>query len=346
MSRWTRSHVQMILKTLMLFLIPAAGWAEQDMIITKSGDRLVGEIKNLKRGWLTFEADYADNDFIIDWDKVKYLESKNFFKFGTTDRRTLTGSFRTDPADSSRIIIEAADGPVSVSFLDLVTLESVKTTFWDRLSASFDFGYSLTKANNQQQTTVGGIFGYKSDKSSATVSLQAVNSSQDSADRSRKGELDLSYSYMFVSNWYAVTAAGFETSDEQQLDLRSTIGGGIGTLLVATQRMDLGVSAGVNYVNEHFTESDLGTVNSAEAFGQVEYNAFDIGPVSFLTEASVYPSLTQDGRVRTKVKADLKWELPLNLTFKLSFTHNYDTKPPNEATKTDYVFSTTVGWEL
>ncbi len=346
MSRWTRLRVQMVLKALLLFLIPTAGWAGQDTVVTKSDDRLVGEIKSLKRGWLLLEADYGDNDFIIDWDKLKYVGSKNFFKFGTTDRRTITGSFRTDPADSSRFLIEGADGPVSVSHDDLVTLESVKTTFWDQLSASFDFGYSLTKANNLKQTSVGGMFGYKSDKSTATISLQGVNSSQDNAGRSRKGELNLSYSYMFVSSWYAVAAAGFETSDEQQLDLRSTVGGGIGTLLLATQRMDLGLSAGVNYVNERFMQSDLGTVNSAEAFGRVEYNAFDVGPLSFFTGGSVYPSLTQEGRVRTKIKADLKWELPLNLTFKLSFTHNYDTKPPNEATKTDYVFSTTVGWEL
>jgi putative salt-induced outer membrane protein YdiY len=330
----------------MLLLIPMTGWATQDLIVTKSGDRLVGEIKNLRRGWLTFEADYGDNDFIIDWDKIKYLESAGYFTFGTTDRRTLTGSFRTDPTDSSRILIEGADGPVSVAYLDLVTLESVKTTFWDQLSASIDFGYSLTKANNLRQTTVGGMIGYKSDKSSAVITLQGVNSSQDDVDRSRKGDLNLSYSYMFVSSWYAVVGAGFETSDEQQLDLRATIGGGVGTLLVATQRMDLGLSAGVSYVNERFMKSDLGTVNSAEAFGRVEYNAFDIGDVSFFTEVSAYPSLTQEGRVRTKFKADLKWELPMSLTFKLGFTHNYDTKPPNAATKSDYVFSTTVGWEL
>jgi putative salt-induced outer membrane protein YdiY len=345
MSR-TRLRTRLILNTLMLFLVPIVGWASQDIIVTRSGDRLVGEIKSLKRGWLMFEADYGDNDFIIDWEKIRYLESKAFFTFGTTDRRMLTGSFRTDPADSSRILIEGAGGPVSVPAVDLVTLESVKTSFWDQLSASFDFGYSLTKANNLKQTTVGGMFGYKSDKSSATISLQGVNSSQDNADRSRKGDLSLKYSYMFVSSWYALAAAGFETSDEQQLDLRSTVGGGVGTLLLATQRMDFGLSGGVNYVNERFMQSDLGTVNSAEAFGKVEYNAFDIGPLSFYTGASVFPSLTQEGRVRTKIKADLKWELPLSLTFKVSFTHNYDTKPPNDATKSDYAFSTTVGWEL
>ncbi|RPH74626.1 MAG: hypothetical protein EHM80_17640, partial [Nitrospiraceae bacterium] len=181
MSFWTRLRVQIVLRAPMLLLIPAAGWAAQDTVITKSGDHLVGEIKSLKRGWLVFEADYGDNDFIIDWDKLHYLGSKSFFKFGTTDRRTLTGSFRTDPADSSRLLIEGADGPVSVSQEDLVTMESIKTTFWDQLSASFDFGYSLTKANNLKQTSVGGMFGYKSDKSTATISLQGVNSSQDNA---------------------------------------------------------------------------------------------------------------------------------------------------------------------
>ena len=244
MPRYCRIHALMVLPTLMLFLIPAAVRAGQDIIITRSGDRLVGDIKNLKRGWLTFEADYGDNDFIIDWEKIKFLESNDFFTFGTTDRRTLTGSFRTDPADSSRLLIGGADGPVSVSYQDLVTLENIETSFWDQLSASLDFGFSLTKANNLQQTTVGGLIGYKSEKSRVSLSLHGVNSSQDNAGRSRKGDLSLGYSYMFVSSWYAVAAAGFETSDEQLLDLRSTIGGGVGTALIATQRMDLSAVRG------------------------------------------------------------------------------------------------------
>lgn len=341
-----QQRVPTVLVTLMIALIPITVSVAQDVVVTRSGDHLAGEIKSLKHGWITFEADYGDNDFIIDWDEIRYLESQDFFTFRTTDGQRFTGSFRTDPADSSYLLIKGPQGSVAVHRQDLVEMENVETSFWDQLSASFDFGYSLTKANNLRQTTLGGKIGYRSERSYANISLQGVNSAQDNADRSRKGDLNLRYSYLFLSNWYAVASAGFETSDEQQLDLRSTVGGGVGAILLSTQRMDMTLSAGIGYVNERFLGSDLGSVNSAEAFGKLEFNAFDIGDLSLLTEASVYPSLTQKGRVRSKVTADSKWDLPLSLTFKLSFTFNYDTKPPNEATKSDYVFSSTVGWEL
>ena len=41
----------------------------QDVVITTSGDRLVGEIKSVEKDVLTLETAYSDADFKIEWDE-------------------------------------------------------------------------------------------------------------------------------------------------------------------------------------------------------------------------------------------------------------------------------------
>ena len=40
----------------------------QDVVITTSGDRLVGEIKRVEKDVLTLETAYSDSDFKIEWE--------------------------------------------------------------------------------------------------------------------------------------------------------------------------------------------------------------------------------------------------------------------------------------
>src|SRR6478672_3270615 len=44
--------------------------AAQDVVVTTTGDRLVGEIIRVDKDVLTFSTGYSDADFKIEWDKV------------------------------------------------------------------------------------------------------------------------------------------------------------------------------------------------------------------------------------------------------------------------------------
>ena len=50
-------------------------YAAKDVVITTTGDRLVGEIKRVEKDVLTLETDYSDSDFKIKWEKVASIES-------------------------------------------------------------------------------------------------------------------------------------------------------------------------------------------------------------------------------------------------------------------------------
>jgi hypothetical protein len=59
-----------------------------------------------------------------------------------------------------------------------------------------------------------------------------------------------------------------------------------------------------------------------------------------------YPGITEWGRVRTDFNFDLKYEFVFDFFVNLGFTLNFDNQPVEGADKVDYIFQTTVGWEL
>ena len=92
----------------------------------------------------------------------------------------------------------------------------------------------------------------------------------------------------------------------------------------------------------YFDEASNG--NSAEAIAGIELNGFNLGDLNLLTRYIVFPSLTDSGRVRMDFTTDLKWDLPKDLYFSMGFSTNYDSRPPADTPKNDYIYSSSVGW--
>ena len=82
----------------MAVFVGAAGVAYgQDIVVTTSGDRLVGEIKSVEKDVLTLETAYSDSDFKIEWEEIASIESNRQFLVETFDGRRLSGSLTLDP---------------------------------------------------------------------------------------------------------------------------------------------------------------------------------------------------------------------------------------------------------
>ena len=49
--------------------------AAEDVVITTTGDRLVGEIKRVEKDVLIFGTDYSDTDFKITWERSRRFKA-------------------------------------------------------------------------------------------------------------------------------------------------------------------------------------------------------------------------------------------------------------------------------
>jgi hypothetical protein len=331
---------------LFLVALTGPGNAQNDTIWSRSGDMLIGEIKSLENGVLMFDAEYADQDFHIEWSEIRQLISERSFLIILTDGRRLNGNIFSHPGNMPRVRITNMSGVwVTGSLLDITSLTPVEKTFLGRLDASIELGFNLTKANNVRQFTTRSYLGYTADIWRTKGSLDVIRSSQDSVAPTKRTDGMLEASIFFNRSWFLSLSNNFLQNDEQLLKLRSTTNLSVGHLLINTHRAYWGVGIGSAYNFESFTSEDP-VEKSIEALVATELNLFAYDDLSLNTSLRVYPSISVRRRVRSDIKFDLKYDLPLDFFIKLGFTHNYDNQPVEGASTGDYIIQTTFGWEL
>src|SRR4029078_773153 len=87
--------------------------AAQDVVLTTTGDRLVGEIIRVEKDVLTFSTGYSDADFKIEWDKIASLESNRQFLVETFDGKRLSGSLTLGPKTKGAVLVAGTSVPLA-----------------------------------------------------------------------------------------------------------------------------------------------------------------------------------------------------------------------------------------
>ncbi|MBP1647159.1 MAG: hypothetical protein H6Q30_604 [Bacteroidetes bacterium] len=338
----TPHHVFCLFLSLMLTVaVPLFG--QTDSLVFKNGDVMVGELKSMDRGVAIVSTNYSDTDFKISWLEVRRVHAKKSYVVTTSDDRQYFGILHSK--SDGKVSVRTAQGDTVESTIDnVVYLNPVEGTFLEKLSATIDVGFSLTKANDLRQFTVGGAIGYNEQKWSTDIVLNFLNSTQDNVDPIRRNEGTLNYRNNLTNTWYAMATLSALTNTEQKLDLRFSTQLVGARYLMRTNSGYLGVKAGVSRNFEKYS-SATGDRNTWEGVLGAELNLYNAGDLSLVTTAASYPSFTESGRWRVDISCDGKYDLPLDFYIKLGVSFNYDNRPAAGASQSDYVFQTGFGWE-
>jgi len=317
-------------------------FAQPDSLVFKDGSYLAGEIKSMDRGALLIETNFSKDDFKVEWSEIEEIYTTSLFLLSTTDGRRLYGTVTT--SDAKDLIIQLLDGTeVRLPVEDVIYIKSVDQSFLDRFYAGIDLGFTLTKARNQRQFSFRSRAGYLAERWSLDATLNNIVSSQDDVEDIERGDGNITLKYVLPHEWFVIAQNDFLYNTEQLLDLRSNAMLGIGKYLIRTNQLYWSVFTGVSYNIENYegTENDR---RSGESWLGSELNLYDIEDFSLLTNVIVYPSLTENRRVRVDYRIDLKYDLPFDFYIKTGFTLNYDNQPIEGATRSDYIWQTTFGW--
>lgn len=338
--------MKIILSFILLILSTENLLAISDSLVVSNGDVLVGEIKSMERGVLVMETDYSDSDFKIEWNNVIEFHSKRNFIVTLSEGQRYYGKIKSDPSNSGKVVITEADIEHQANLIDIVYLDAVKKDVLSRLSASIDLGFSYTKANNLRQISTRTYLGYLNEDWSTDVTFDAVRSAQDNVDETKRTDASVGFRYFLPADWFLYASLNLLQNDEQKLKLRTSPSTGIGNYFIRSNSLYFGGALGAAWTNEEFNDSAQTHRSSAEGVVGIELNLFNMGDLSLLTNLTVYPSLTESGRVRADFKFDIKYDLPLEFYIRFGYTLNYDNKPVEGAAESDYVLQTSFGWEL
>ena len=316
--------------------------AAKDVVVTTSGDRLVGEIKGVENDVLTLSTEYSDADVKIKWDKIASIESDRQFLVETFDGKRVSGALKADAQKKAAVVVAEAD----VRLPDVSMVQPFERGFWSRFDAALDFGYSLTKTNSAKQLSLGGNLAYRDERNLDSLFVNVFRSSQANAPETQRWDLGNDFRHLLGTRWYVNTTQDLLNSEEQGLDLRTTIGGGAGRYLFRSGSQYLAAGGGLAWTNENYTDPAQPSENSAEAYLGTEFMTEKLKVTDLLTRFSYYPSLTISGRQRVNFRFDLDFNLPGDWYLRVGFFDNYDSRPPAGFSENDYGWSNAFGFEF
>jgi hypothetical protein len=149
-----------------------------------------------------------------------------------------------------------------------------------------------------------------------------------------------------AKNYVVIALSDLLKSDEQQLALRATLGGGAGKILKRTEASRIVVVGGAVWIHERYETGGTPVFNSADAMAGAILEYFRFKTTNLSATVFAYPGLSDIGRVRVDSKAAIKYELIKNLYLNFSVYINYDSRPPRPTSKSDYGASSSIGWSF
>jgi len=316
----------------------------RDTLRTAMGDMLVGELKELSLGKVTFDTE-ATGKMSVKWDHVIDIRSPRFFRVELADGRLIFGSLGAD--SSRRVLLVIGDSAVTETpFGAVFTISEIKIGFWSRFYISVSLGVSYTKASDVGQLSLSGSSRLPRDLDLATLNFSFISTSTADEDPAQRNDVTLQNLWYLGYGWFASTSLRYQRNTELGLAARYSAGLGGGHYLVQDVDQYFYLVAGLNGTREQGGTSDLKPWNLEAATG-LQYSLFryDDPEISLLTYLNAYPNLTTWGRVRVDFEVKLRWEIFNKFYWEFQVYNNFDNRPPSgEGTKNDYGIVLSIGW--
>jgi putative salt-induced outer membrane protein YdiY len=319
-----------------------------DIIIMKNGDRLTGEVKRLEQGVLYVQTDYFSGSVGLDWLQVEKVESKATFQIVLSDGKRLIGTISKveSRAAPGKDVIVSADGiEVPIPATDVVQIDSQKQSFWRQLKGSINLGYNYTSGNNQSSLSSAADAEYDTAHWAAGSSYTASYSGQTGGTSTNLFEVQ-SFAQRFLNrNSLLLGITDFLHSSQQDLELRSTLGGGYGRYFIRNNQVQWKWLIGTDFTRASYQSGQAQpTQQNAELLLGTEYDLFHFDRYTLQAQLLVFPGISDAGRVRFTTNDTFGIKLSNNFRLNFSFWDNFDSRPPLNAKKNAQGISTGVGW--
>ena len=320
---------------------------DTDVVVFLDDNRLIGEVRGLERGKLSFNTD-STGTIAIEWLDVKKVVSRQRFEVSLANGDRYFGIL-VEPTQPGTMALDSGFEQRTLSLEDVVGLAEIERTLLEGLELDLSLGYQYTKASDITQLIFGSDMRGRREQRYWQANIDANSSSSSDTEASQRIKADTQLTFLRPERWYWSGLLLFETNDEQGLDLRSSIGGGRGRILRQSNRKLFRLLGGLVLTKEHVQSPDEEAEDEkveGVLAGEFEWFRFDEPELDVTTRVSLFPDLSDIGQFRTNLDVDFKWEVFSDLFLSFSIYHTHNSDPPNDGTQNDYGFSTNVGWEF
>ena len=332
--------------------IDASAKRKDDRLVLENGDQLTGEIKKLEQGTLSFKADYMLSAMDVDWRRVQALQSQDEYQVVLASGLHVTGTIERRPDGSFTISSRSGGAPMTYDWSDVLGMLPVEASFWNQLTGNLDSGFSYTSGDSQTQFSASGTLGYFAERYSVGFSGSSTFSGQESGTSTTRNTIEAIGQINVRPKWYTLGLVTLLSSEQQDLNLRTTLGGAVGRWLMRTDHTSLTLYGGIAYNHEEYAVPPDPSQPGSEVTDNIEgligssYSFVRFKSTNIVSRFTLFPGLTTLGRVRLQYAPTLNLEIANNLYWSFTLYENYDSKPPVNANKNDFGVTNSLGWKF
>ncbi len=306
----------------------------KDTLFFRNGSIVLGEVKTIKLGVITFDPDDA-NDITVQLIKLKTISAKGvIFRIENTADHVFYG--RLVPSSKTGFVtILTAKDTVQQEMEKISVLYPFKDAFLDRFSGNVGMGYTYTKSSNFGRINFDLSAKYVTRKDEITFGAAGIYSLTDTTFSRDQEDVNFKYNYYLDPTWFVTAFISYQRNLELGIRKRYQQGAGIGNKFITTRHVYGWLRTGVA-INQQTSTDDVKSGTLTELFGQLQFNffRFTMPEISLDFSETFYYSLSQKDRIRNGGQTNLTWELIHDFNLNLGLYNNYDSKPPASAAGT------------
>ncbi len=321
---------------------PVTDSVKSDILVLRNGDRVTGEFRQLQRGIVTFKTDAASTIY-IKWPRVVTARTEKTFEIVMADGSTHLGSLpELGEAGRLKILIESRTFDVALD--SVVEMVRIKKTVWERLDGNVSAGLDFTQQESKLDLNLSTSIDYNVAHNRFGLDLSGTFTRQDAVDDIRRGNAAALYARELSKTWFWAGGADAQSNSQLSLDYAWSIGTGPGRYLVRTNRVMLGSWIGLYYRTEQYEAEDQRTTLPLSLTTDFQWFVWSGLSTDVSSRLVISPILDDSGRWQITFVSSLSRELVSSLYLSIGVTEIYDSRPPAEANKNDFSFTSSLGW--
>ena len=344
--RWRKPFLTCLF---LCFFLPAG---RADQLQLKNGDRVSGHIIKKDGKSLTIKTESL-GAIVTPWDQVDSMVLDKPIHITLQDGRALQGliTIKGDKAE-----VSSPEGKIEVKTADILSLRNddeekafqrLRHPGWGELwKGTGTIGFAGTAGNAKTLTFTTGISADRATRTDKTAlyfnlikaSARIGNESKDTAEAVRGG---LSYGHDVNARLFFSVFNDYEYDRFQNLDLRVTLGGGLGFHAWKTARSRMDLVAGGAYTRSSFSTPEIR--ESGEIYWGDEYSLQINSATSLIQSYRMFNDITHTGMYRVNFDIGLNTKLFKWLSWNVSLSDRYLSDPAPGRKTNDFLYTTGLG---
>ena len=333
---------KVIVFTMVALCVLMIGAVMADEINLKNGDRLSGKIVTMGDGNLVLETSFADK-ITIEWDEVAGFKTDSAIDLVLTDGTAFKGIPLTSEEGTLTLKLDSIAEPVVFALNQVKSINPPEEPPVN-LSGQVNVGFNKSTGNtDNEKIRIDGEIVARTKKNRYTAGGQ-YNRAEDDGDKTEDNALGyLKYDHFLTEKLYFYANGLFERDKFKDINLRTTLGPGIGYQVFESEEMNLSFEAGPSYVNTDYEDQDDDDNISGRWAMKFDRYFFDKLFQYYLNNEG-YVSLSDAEDVFMFTRTGLRFPVRAGIFLNAGWEWDWDNTPSPDSDRSDYRYILSLGY--